>query len=67
MNRVEKLCKKEYKNEDSWVLTHIKFCKTGDVVRIDGVKEKLYESVSGPIWSDANKEWDMDFVIWDLK
>jgi len=66
MNRVEKLCKKDYKDESSWLITHIKFCRKGDVVRIDGVKDKLYESVSDPIWKDVHKDWWMDFVVWDM-
>ena len=64
--RVEKLCKKDFKNEDSWVLSHIKFCRIDDIVRINGIKDKFYKCVSDPIWSDAHKDWDMKFILWDF-
>jgi len=64
--KVEKLCKKDYKDESSWIISHIRFCRKGDFVCIDGKKDKFYKSVSDPIWSNANKDWDMKFIIWDL-
>lgn len=64
--KVEKLCKSNHKREDAWLLSHVKFCRTGDIVRINGIKETIYKCVSDPIWSDEIKGWDMKFILWDL-
>ena len=61
--RVEKLCKKDHKKEDSWILSHVKFCREGDIVRINGKKDKFFQSVSDPIWSTAHKDYDMKFTM----
>ena len=64
--KVEKLCKSDHNKESSWIQSHIRFLREGDIVRINDVKDKFYKSISNPIWSTADKDWDMKFIMWDL-
>ena len=60
--RIEKLC-----GGSVWLRTHVKFCRSGDIIRINNCKDKVYKCVSNPVWSDVHKEWDIKFILWDTE
>lgn len=50
-----------------WVKTHAKFCRIGDIVRLNRNDEAIYEVISDPIWSDSAKDWDIKLrPCWDI-
>ena len=63
--KIEKLCgdNNNYNNENLWLLTHPKFCRIGDIVRINDVKNRFYKCISNAIWDTANKDWDIRLEI----
>ena len=62
--KIEKLCEVDWKkNQTCWVLSHPRFCRIGDIVRINGIKNRFYKCVSNAIWDTANKDWDIGLEI----
>jgi len=57
--KIEKLCKSDSSKDNSWILSHTRFCRIGDIVRINDIKEKMYKVISGPMWDTASKDWDL--------
>jgi len=60
MLKIEKLCKQDQKDESAWILTHAKFCRPGDIVRIKS--NHIHKVISMPIWDKASQEWDIRLV-----
>ena len=61
---LEKLCGSDYKDEEKWILTHARFCRMGDIIRIKNKKNILYTVDSLPTWLEKEAMWDIKLKIW---
>jgi len=61
--RIRKQCKLNVNDESGWIVTHTKFCRIGDIVRINDV-DKNYKVISDPEWDDSAKDWNMKMEIY---
>jgi len=53
MIKIEKLCK------NVWLTIHIKFCRIGDIVCINNMRDKQLKVISDPFWDESTKDWNL--------
>lgn len=51
--KIEKLC------NNTWLRSHAKFCRIGDRIRINDIKDREYRVISMPIYDKDGKDWDL--------